>query len=241
MTHSLPSDADQRAFWNTWNSRDRNLERGIDPFMRRQTEVAMEWALARKDKPLRILEVGCGTGWLSAQLRPFGEVTGVDLSPAAIEQAQVRAPDVKFIAGDFASMKLDGPFSFVVSADVIAHVPDQAQFVEQIADLMPVGGVFVLMTQNAFVWNRSSNLQPQGAGQIRKWSTRRKLAGLLRRHFRVRHQSSIFPGGDRGILRITSSYKLNAVMKSVLGEARWRRLLERFFIGRELVLVAEKI
>jgi 2-polyprenyl-3-methyl-5-hydroxy-6-metoxy-1,4-benzoquinol methylase len=241
MTHPLPSDAEQRAFWNTWNSRDRNLERGLDPFMRRQSEVAIHWAQHCKDKPLRILEVGCGTGWLSAQLQRFGEVTGVDLSPQAIEQAKVRAPDVRFIAGDFESTKIEGPFSFVVSADVIAHVPDRTKFVEQIAALMPVGGTFVLMTQNEFVWNRSSNLLPQGAGQIRDWSTRRDLVSLLRRHFRVRHQSSIFPGGDRGVLRITNSYKLNAAMKSLLGEERWRGLLERFFIGRELVIVAEKI
>jgi 2-polyprenyl-3-methyl-5-hydroxy-6-metoxy-1,4-benzoquinol methylase len=241
MTHPLPSEAEQREFWNLWNSRDRNLQRGIDPFMQRQSEVAMQWASIRTDQPLRILEVGCGTGWLSAQLRRFGEVTGVDLSPQAIADAQSRASDIRFIAGDFATLALDGPFSYVVSADVIAHVPDHAQFIERIAKLMRPGGTFVLMTQNPFVWNRSSNLSPQGKGQIRNWPSRGRLVQLLRRHFRVQYQSSIVPQGDRGVLRLTSSYKLNAAMKSLLGEARWKAVLERFFIGRELVIVAEKI
>jgi 2-polyprenyl-3-methyl-5-hydroxy-6-metoxy-1,4-benzoquinol methylase len=241
MTHPIPSEADQQQFWNEWNARDRNLQRAIDPFMQRQSEVAVHWASNRSDQPLRILEVGCGTGWLSAQLQRYGQVTGIDLSPEAIAEAKVRAPGITFVAGDFAAVELNGPFSFVVSADVIAHVQDQAKFIERIARLMSPGGTFVLMTQNPFVWNRSSNLMPQGKGQIRNWPPRSELVRLLQPHFRVRYQSSIFPGGDRGVLRLSSSYKLNAAMKYLLGEARWVRLRERVFIGRELVIVAEKI
>jgi len=43
------------------------------------------------------------------------------------------------------------------------------------------------------------------------------------------------------VLRFTNSHKVNAVMKFLLGEVKWRGLLERSFIGRELVIVAERI
>ena len=50
---------------------------------------------------IRVLEVGCGTGWLTEVLCDLGSVTAIDLSPRAIEIAQARGTDAKMIAGDF--------------------------------------------------------------------------------------------------------------------------------------------
>ena len=43
-----------------------------------------------------ILEVGCGTGWLSAWLSRWGPVRGLDASPEAITQARSRHPGLTF-------------------------------------------------------------------------------------------------------------------------------------------------
>ena len=79
----------------------------------------------KDERPLRILDFGCGTGWLGASLTSFGDVTGIDLSPAAIEHGRKSSPSVHLIAGSFTDEALVGPFDLIISSDVIAHVSDQ--------------------------------------------------------------------------------------------------------------------
>lgn len=172
---NIPSDLEQRDFWNQWNRTYRLKE--MDPFMRRQCDIALHWA--ERHKPRRILDVGCGTGWLAAALSHFGAVTGVDLSPESIAIAREKHPHITFHSGDFVSMPLGGQYELIVSADVIAHVPDQPAFVNKVASLQAPGGLFLLMTQNPFVWNRSSYLRPQGKGQIRDWLPLGEIRQLL--------------------------------------------------------------
>jgi 2-polyprenyl-3-methyl-5-hydroxy-6-metoxy-1,4-benzoquinol methylase len=64
-----------------------------DSFQHQQREVAHAVAARaaaglEHERPLRILDFGCGTGWLGASLTSFGDVTGIDLSPAAIEHGR---------------------------------------------------------------------------------------------------------------------------------------------------------
>jgi SAM-dependent methyltransferase len=129
-------------------------------------------------RSLRILDFGCGTGWLGASLTSFGEVTGIDLSAAAIQHGQKEFLNLRLMAGDFTDARLAGLFD-VISSDVIAHVADQQAYIKRVADLLCPDGTFLLMTQNGFVWRRSSQLMPQGEGRIRNWPTLKALRTIL--------------------------------------------------------------
>jgi len=76
---------------------------------------------------LDVLEVGCGTGQLLAQLRPARGV-GVDLSPAMIGIARSRHPDLEFVVGDIEDRAfaagLGGPFDVIVMAGTIGVLED---------------------------------------------------------------------------------------------------------------------
>ncbi len=51
----------------------------------------------------RILDIGCGTGTLTAKIAESGAaVTGLDSSPAMIEEARRVNPQVEFVRDDFA-------------------------------------------------------------------------------------------------------------------------------------------
>lgn len=71
-----------------------------------------------KVPPCRALELGCGTGTNSIWLAQQGfEVTGIDLSPLALEQARAKAlhagVKVDFVAADILKpQELGAPFSF---------------------------------------------------------------------------------------------------------------------------------
>jgi ligand-binding sensor domain-containing protein len=69
----------------------------------------------------------------------------------------------------------------------------------------------------------------------------RRRGGEFQGQFRVVHETSILPGGDRGILRIANSYRLNALIELPFGQEASTSWRERVFIGRELVVVGERI
>ncbi|HKY04478.1 MAG TPA: class I SAM-dependent methyltransferase, partial [Blastocatellia bacterium] len=64
----------------------------------------------------RILDLGCGTGHLSAQIAGRGaEVTGIDLSAEMIDQARRLYPDIRFLVADATSFRSDERFDAVFS------------------------------------------------------------------------------------------------------------------------------
>jgi SAM-dependent methyltransferase len=67
----------------------------------------------------RILDAPCGHGRIARRLAAAGmEVTGIDLTPAYLEQAradpQLRPDTVRYLEGDIRALPVDGPFDAVV-------------------------------------------------------------------------------------------------------------------------------
>jgi SAM-dependent methyltransferase len=225
--------------WNEWNSDYRNG--ALDNYMVELRDEARHWA-AQAGKDPRIIEIGCGTGWLSADLTQFGSVVGIDLSTAAIELAKQRNTRAEFICGNFFTLDLKDRFDLAVSADTISHVADQARFIGRIAELVKPGGHFLLMSQNEFVLNRSSFVSAPGPGYIRHWPTEDYLKQLLAPHFRILHQSTLGElGGDQGWLRVIRARRIWKLIAAVVGKERARRAYRRLGLGSELVFVAERI
>jgi 2-polyprenyl-3-methyl-5-hydroxy-6-metoxy-1,4-benzoquinol methylase len=79
----------------------------------------------------RVLDVGCGVGRWSRLLAAKGaEVTGVDLSPTMIAQAQRRAAAeavaqrCRFRVQDLARLEIEGQFDVVLGVTVLQHILD---------------------------------------------------------------------------------------------------------------------
>ena len=76
---------------------------------------------------LRVLEIGCGTGDVLAELKPsFG--VGLDFSPAMIAQAKELHPDLEFRVGDVEDPEvvasLPGSFDVILIVDTIGSLDD---------------------------------------------------------------------------------------------------------------------
>ncbi len=206
--------------------------------MQRQRDAALD-ALGRLGKPrLRILEAGCGVGWLANELLPLGEVTALDLSPAAIAEGHRRYPGVRFACGDFTELALDGPFDVVLMADSLSNMSDPQGAIARAAALLAPGGNLLLLTPNRFVWTRRSKLKSRSAGQHMSWPTRAGYRSMLAPWFDIASITTIHPGGDRGILWWVERSRLQAAIGSVVGATRWRNALERAGLGRQFVIVA---
>ncbi len=93
--------------------------------------------------PRRILDLGCGSGLSTVELRrafPDAEIVGVDVSPDMLAAAAKRLPDATFLPGDAANFDSAG-FDLVFANAVFHWVPDHLGAIRRLARALPEGGV----------------------------------------------------------------------------------------------------
>jgi SAM-dependent methyltransferase len=96
----------------------------------------------------RVLEVGCGTGVMSAliaALPSVAEVVGIDPSEGLVRRARVHARHLTFDVGDGQALPYaDDSFDGVVFATTLCHLPDpQAALTEALRVMRPGGSLLV--------------------------------------------------------------------------------------------------
>jgi trans-aconitate methyltransferase len=93
----------------------------------------------------RILDLGCGTGHLTAQIAEHGaDVIGLDASLSMIAQARQNYPKLKFVLADARTFELGGGFDAVFSNAALHWIPEPAPVIASVARTLKPGGRFVL-------------------------------------------------------------------------------------------------
>ena len=232
-----PTLDEQKRYWDDrWN----------------QTKRPNEWAIRRGQsilsflKPLKmnspkILEIGCGTGWFTAELSKLGEVTGIDLSETAIELAKSRYPHLDFRAVNLYDYPFPNEFyDVVVAIEVLPHVEEQIGFVKLIGSALKPGGYFALTMVNKFAINRA-DWDHGPASHIIQWLTLRELRQVLQPNFRILKKTTIIPIGNKGILRFINSYKLNRILECIFRKETIDHFKERLGCGYTRIVLTQKI
>jgi SAM-dependent methyltransferase len=131
---------------------------GMPEFYNRAIQLEQRLALRRwlDVRPgTRVLDVGCGVGRWSRLLAAKGaQVTGVDLSPTMIAQAQRRAAEegvaerCRFRVQDLSQLDAGGQFDVVLGVTVLQHILDadllRAALRRMAAHLAPGGRIILL-------------------------------------------------------------------------------------------------
>jgi len=92
----------------------------------------------------RILDLGCGTGALTAEIAERGaETLGVDRSEEMISQARKKFPALKFEVLDARELRFNAEFDAVFSNAVLHWIPKAKQVIAGVAQALKPGGRFV--------------------------------------------------------------------------------------------------
>ncbi|MFT8781710.1 dethiobiotin synthase [Acetobacter syzygii] len=101
-------------------------------------------------KPERILEIGCGTGLLTAQLArlwPDAQIVATDFAPHMLERARRKTPpSTTFKLMDAAHPTVDGPFDVVCGNLVMQWLEQPEQVMARLGDMLAPGGVLAVST-----------------------------------------------------------------------------------------------
>lgn len=112
-----------------------------------------------KERKLKILDVGCGTGALMKELRPYGEVYGLDFSERAIEFCKERG-ETNLTLGSLDKLPFpDNYFDIVLSLDVLEHIEDDVRAISEIKRVLRTGGFsIVFVPAFMFLWGKTDEL-----------------------------------------------------------------------------------
>ena len=97
----------------------------------------------------RVLDVGCGNGYLGKILADRGfEVTGIE-QPGGTNQRF--PPEVRLVEADLENglPELDGKFDYILCADVLEHLRDPLRLLKEIRGKFTPGGVLIASLPNS--------------------------------------------------------------------------------------------
>jgi 2-polyprenyl-3-methyl-5-hydroxy-6-metoxy-1,4-benzoquinol methylase len=95
----------------------------------------------------RVLEVGCGEGYLARQLaEKVAHVTAIDVDPPIVEFARATnpAPNIDYVLGDFLTYPFDEPFHAAVAVTVL-HQMGTAAGLQRMKEVVRPGGTVAVV------------------------------------------------------------------------------------------------
>ena len=203
----------------------------------------------------RLLEIGCGTGFVLAGIRnamPQLTVAGSELYTAGLDFAADRLPGVELYQMDCRRVPFDSEFDVVCLLDVLEHVEeDERALDETFRSVRPGGGVIISVPQHPRLWSAGDDF----AHHKRRYRRHELEAKLRTAGFRLVQVTSfvafLLPlmalaralERDRGTYDPMSEYRiprfLNRAFEGALEVERW--LISRHLslpAGGSLIAVA---
>jgi SAM-dependent methyltransferase len=209
-----------------WSSRHPNPEEA-----RRAARILpLLSGMARsREGGMRILDIGCGRGWLTNLVSTFGESVGIDPVGAVVEFAQQQFPDLRFAVGttgDLIDAGEAGTYDVVIASEVIEHVreAERERFVAELRELLTPDGAVILTTDRGELYHRWRN---QGATEQpeENWLTESEVLRLFE------HQGFVAAERDRAYFPVPELSRFHRIVASprlvrALSASRQRWLLE---------------
>ena len=184
--------AENPLYSTAYPNRDEACRMG--PIQKMVSRLAESGAI--RPETTRILDLGCGRGWLTHALSVYGHAEGLEPTPEAIALARGLFPGTPFTTGSLAD-KLGEPdfvpYDLIVSSEVLEHVPhsEKSAFVGEIRQALGENGHCIITTPRQELWDRCGDSSSQ---MIEDWVTEKELVELFRQNgFEAIEHARAFP------------------------------------------------
>jgi ubiquinone/menaquinone biosynthesis C-methylase UbiE len=124
-------------------------------YSRKRLDEFLDRYLPQTEEPLRLIDVGCGTGHQLAHWRTLGyEVAGIDGSSEMLAHAQANNPGAEILEADARELPFgDASFDRVTSIEVLRYLPDPQPSIDEMARVLRPGGVCLATAAPLFSLN----------------------------------------------------------------------------------------
>ena len=142
---------------------------GVDAYIRSCVRAEL-WGLLGDVRGRRVLDVGCGDGWLVADLVAAGaSVVGVDGSSALLDQAARTCPQARLIEHDLMSglPPLNEWFDVVVSSMVLMDLSDLDPLLRDLASVLLPSGRFLFAILHPCFFGYRWTTDPENGRPVR--------------------------------------------------------------------------
>jgi len=144
-------------------------------FWFRSRNKLITWALGKYFPGARdFLEIGCGTGFVLRGIRqafPGLQLSGAEIYSTGLVHAAQRLPGVDLFQMDARAMPFDDEYEVIGAFDVLEHILEDQQVLEQMfRAVKPGGGIILTVPQHRFLWSRiddhSNHVRRYAASQL---------------------------------------------------------------------------
>ena len=126
-------------------------------FHKRRIECTLEMireAAREIQIPPRILDLGCGKGYITAKIKqanPDSDISALDYSLSAIEYAFDHFHEIDFVVGDaYESPYAENYFDIIVCNNLWEHVPDPLFLLNRISKIIKPSGFLLISTPSRY-------------------------------------------------------------------------------------------
>jgi SAM-dependent methyltransferase len=192
MSTSTPSDTSGP--WLPLTGERTIPDLDVENYWFRRHEVVYQ-RLAQRCAGRDILEAGFGEGYGADLLTGIARsVIGVDYDESAVAHVRARYPRVQAVHGNLAQLPLpDASVDVVVNFQVIEHLWDQPQFVDECRRVLRPSGVLMMSTPNRITFTPGSDT-PINPFHTRELNAAELTELLVDGGFKVAALSGIFHG-----------------------------------------------
>ena len=149
--NALPAGGDAAVYDAAYYQRGSSL---LDPLIRAFTCWEQKHMLSVVRNRRRVLDIGCGAGFLTQRLQQHGaEAYGVDTSSAAIALAAQKVNPSRLRCGTLAAAAFEPDFfDAAIAIHALEHILDPIAFVTEVRRILKKDGVFLFRIPNFASW-----------------------------------------------------------------------------------------
>lgn len=128
-----------------------------------------------------VLEIGCGTGELIAQINGYDK-TGIDFSKMMIDEAKKQFPDIEFVCMSAEEIKLEKKYDVIILSNLVGYLLDIQRVFEEIMKVSHKETKIIITYYNIY-WEPLIKLAEligiKKRGPKQSWLSSKDLSNLL--------------------------------------------------------------